>query len=323
MFFESIKKEFELELSQVDDVIKSGLVSNVDLINDVTNYIISHGGKRIRPIVTILLSKLLGYSGNKHIISAGVIELIHTATLLHDDVVDVSEKRRGKMTVNSNWGNKEAILVGDFLYTRSFQIVLNVEDFRVLKVISDSANIMAEGESMQLVNKRNFEISEDAYFEIIKRKTAQLFSAASSISSIITNSEFDIYNSVYNYGIHLGLAYQLIDDALDFLNDNSKFGKNVGDDIFEGIFTLPLIYARKNISLKEKKNLHDILDNYDKDKFKDVKNIVINSGAAEYVFKLALAESDKAKNELCKLFPRSKYLDIACVLSDFVVNRKY
>lgn len=322
MFFENIKKEFELELLEVNELIKTSLVSNVDLIKDVSDYIISCGGKRIRPLLTILFSKLLNCKGNKHIISACVIELIHTATLLHDDVVDISEKRRGKVTINCNWGNKEAILVGDFLYTRSFQIALEIKNFEILKLISDSANIMSEGETVQLVNKRNFNMNESDYFFVVKSKTAQLFSTSTSIGSIVANSEFDVRNSVANYGMHLGIAYQLVDDALDYITNSDKFGKNVGDDIFDGIFTLPLIYAFKNISISDKNKLYSIINNYDRSCLQDVKDIVINSGGIEYTLDIAKAEINNARKFL-SILPKSKYLDISFSILDFVINRDH
>lgn len=322
MCIKNIKRFVNKELKIVDDNILFNLRSNIGLITDIANYIILRGGKRVRPLVTILLGKALDCKDSMYLVLAGAIELIHTATLLHDDVVDCSERRRGSLTVNQTWGNQEAILVGDFLYTRAFQIMVSVNDIRILTLMSDTTNIISEGEVGQLLNKKNFKISENEYLSIIKCKTAQLFAASASIGAILANSNVDIYNAVIKYGMHIGIAYQLIDDVLDYIMFGDNPDKNIGDDFFEGIFTLPLIYTLNICKTSEKNIILDILNNKQKDRFIEIIRYVVNIGAIKYTINMAKFEVEKAKRELL-LLPRSKYVTTACELADFIVSRKY
>ena len=248
MKFDNIKNNFKTELNEIDNFIIENLKSNINIIGDIGHYIVSYGGKKIRPIITIIFDKILKNEIEKTIQISSAIELIHTATLLHDDVVDLSEKRRGKLSVNTLWGNKEAILVGDYLYTKSFEIMVKLQNINLLNHMAKTTNIMSEGEVNQLLHKNNFDIKESDYFEIIKCKTAQLFASSATASALISKKA-SLIEPCFSYGMNLGMAYQLIDDVLDYTSTDEKFGKNIGDDIINGTFTLPLIYAM----LEEKK----------------------------------------------------------------------
>jgi len=322
MNFEYIKNEFKNELLLVDKLIKNNLKSDVDLINDIGQYIILYTGKRVRPLITILLTKILNNEDEKNLIMASVIELIHTATLLHDDVVDMSEKRRGKLSVNSVWGNKEAILVGDFLYTRSFQMMVSTNNIEILKLMSTVTNKISEGEVNQLVHKYNFDIDYDDYFSIVKAKTAELFSAAASVVPILANANKEVCKNASDYGMHLGIAYQLIDDILDYSSDDDKFGKNTGDDILNGTFTLPLIYLMKNDLDKKLSIKNSILNINKKINMLNIKNEVIKSNAINYTFELAKKHAYIAKKALLSI-NNSKYTQMALSLVDFIIDRKF
>lgn len=322
MKFEEIKNIFKPELLRVDDFIRKNLKSNIGLINDIGEYVLLYGGKRVRPLIAILFGKIFGEVSDKTILMSSIIELIHTATLLHDDVVDLSEKRRGKLSVNAMWGNKEAILVGDFLYTRSFQMMVNVNDMDILKLMASTTNIMSEGEVNQLIHQKKFDISETNYFNIIKCKTAQLFAASSLSSAILSKVDIKLCDAAFSYGMHLGMAYQLIDDMLDYHTDDERFGKNVGDDIFGGTFTLPLISVMSN-DKSSKLKICDIISNgYNKDDLLSIRDLVLNSGALNYTFDLALNHAKEAKRALSSIV-ESDYTRMALSLVDFVVNRKY
>lgn len=322
MKFEEIRDVFKPELLRVDNFIRENLKSNIGLINDIGEYVLLYGGKRVRPLIAILFGKIFGGVSDKTILMSSIIELIHTATLLHDDVVDVSEKRRGKLSVNAMWGNKEAILVGDFLYTRSFQMMVNVNDMDILKLMAATTNIMSEGEVNQLIHQKNFDISEEDYFNIIKCKTAQLFAASSLSSAILAKVDTKLCDAAFSYGMHLGMAYQLIDDMLDYHTDDERFGKNVGDDIFGGTFTLPLIYAMSN-DKSSKLKICDIISNgYNKDDLLSIRDMVLNSGALNYTFDLALNHVKESKKALSSIV-ESDYTRMALSLVDFVVSRQY
>lgn len=322
MKFEEIRDVFKPELLRVDNFIRGNLKSNIGLINDIGEYVLLYGGKRVRPLIAILFGKIFGCMSDKTILMSSIIELIHTATLLHDDVVDVSEKRRGKLSVNAMWGNKEAILVGDFLYTRSFQMMVNVNDMDILKLMAATTNIMSEGEVNQLIHQKNFDISEEDYFNIIKCKTAQLFAASSLSSAILAKVDTKLCDAAFSYGMHLGMAYQLIDDMLDYHTDDERFGKNVGDDIFGGTFTLPLIYAMSN-DKSSKLKICDIISNgYNKDDLLSIRDMVLNSGALNYTFDVALNHVKESKKALSSI-AESDYTRMASSLVDFVVSRQY
>ncbi|CAB3976497.1 polyprenyl synthetase family protein [Candidatus Azoamicus ciliaticola] len=322
MNIEDIKKKFEVEMKLVEDFIVKSLYSNIDLIGNVGEYVILYGGKRVRPLIVMLFSKIFSSDHDKTISMAGAIELIHTATLLHDDVVDLSDKRRGKITVNNLWGNKEAILVGDFLYTRAFQMMVNVDNLNILKLMADTTNIMSEGEVYQLVNRSNFDIKESDCLNIIKCKTAQLFAASASVSPILSNLQDELKIAAFNYGMYLGIAYQLVDDFLDYSTDDVRFGKNIATDIKSSTFTLPLIYFM-NESNSNKIFVKNILSrDFTSDDVLDIRNNVLKSNALNYTFNLASDYADLAKKAILSI-PESKYTHLALSLIDFVLNRKY
>lgn len=318
MSFNVIKNLLKDDLISLNDIIFENLHSDINLINDIGNYIISCGGKRIRPILTILLSKSLGYKGKDHLILAAVIELIHTATLLHDDVVDLSDKRRGRLTVNKMWGNREAILVGDFLYTRAIQVMSKIDSSSVLKVIANTTNKLSEGEVIQLINKKNVCLDEKMYFNIIERKTAVLFSAAAELSGIIAGLSNNCQISLARAGLHFGIAYQLIDDVLDY----DTFDKDIGKDFYEGIYTLPLIYLINKSNYKEKKQINSLLEISSKENFIILKDLIFKSGAIDYSINIAKEEINKAKLLINNIII-SDYKKIIFDLFDFILNRNF
>lgn len=321
MIFEKIKKEFNKELIDINNFIKENLKTNVTLIDNIGNYLTSYGGKKIRPLINLLFAKILNSYTRENIIISSAIELIHTATLLHDDVVDMSEKRRNKLTVNTVWGNKEAILVGDFLYTKSFKMLVCLNNITILNLMSNTTNIMSEGEIKQLIHRKNFNIKEAEYIDIIRCKTAELFAASSLSSAILAQKDKKYLNAAYIFGIHFGIAYQLIDDMLDYFADDEKFGKNIYDDICVGTFTLPLINLITNNKYKRKMILNIILKNEKKD-FIKIKDLIINSRALYYTFDLAVYHIDKAKKAL-SIYNDSKFLKLIYNLINFTINRKY
>lgn len=319
MKFDDIKNNFKNDLNEIDNFIKTNLKSNINIIGDIGHYIVSYGGKKIRPIITLIFANMIGNNTEKTIKISSAIELIHTATLLHDDVVDLSEKRRGKLSVNKVWGNKEAILVGDYLYTKSFEIMVKLENIELLSHMAKTTNIMSEGEVNQLLHKNNFDIKETDYFDIVKGKTAQLFAAAAASSAILSEKK-NLIDPCFSYGMNLGIAYQLIDDILDYTSNDEKFGKNIGDDILNGTFTLPLIYAMSEKKIKEK--IKNIIIKSDKAKLNQIKNIVIESKALDYGMNVAIDHINKAKKAI-SIFNKSKNKEMAEYILDFIVERKY
>src|SRR3989344_64974 len=243
MNYEAIKALARDDLQAVNREIEARLQSDVVLINQMGSYIVHSGGKRLRPVLVLLGSRALGYEGAAHIQLAAIIEFIHTATLLHDDVVDASEMRRGHTTANSIWGNEASVLVGDFLYSRAFEMMVEVGSMRVMEILAHTTNTIAKGEVMQLLNCHDPETTEERYIEVIRNKTAKLFQAGSQLSAIISNQSNEIEAAMAAYGMHLGTAFQLIDDVLDYGRDNHDLGKNIGDDLAEGKPTLPLIHT--------------------------------------------------------------------------------
>src|SRR6185295_4300429 len=243
---EPVQRLIAEEMSAVDQVIRRRLHSDVVLIRQVSEHIINGGGKRLRPALVLLAAGACGYSGNAHYQLAAVVEFIHTATLLHDDVVDASDLRRGQATANALFGNAASVLVGDFVYSRAFQMMVEVESMRVMRVLADATNVIAEGEVLQLMNCHNPDINEHDYLQVIRYKTAKLFEAATRIGAILGGASREQEDAMANYGMHLGTAFQLIDDVLDYSGENKATGKNVGDDLAEGKPTLPLIYAIKH-----------------------------------------------------------------------------
>ncbi len=246
-------------MQAVDRLIQRSLQSDVALVNQLSHYIINSGGKRLRPMLALLMARACGYTGDKHIDIAAIVEFIHTATLLHDDVVDESDMRRGKDTANNVWGNQAAVLVGDFLYSRSFEMMVDVNQMRVMQIMASTTNIIAEGEVLQLLNVNDSETTEARYLEVIYSKTAKLFEAACQLGGVLAERPETEEKMVAQYGVHLGTAFQLIDDILDYTADSDEMGKNVGDDLAEGKPTLPLIYALAKSKLNNEINDTELL----------------------------------------------------------------
>ncbi|MDC1386823.1 polyprenyl synthetase family protein [Candidatus Thioglobus sp.] len=315
--FSEIHALMKSDLVMMDEILVNRLDSNVDLISQMSQYIINSGGKRIRPLLLLLCARATNYKGGYHHSMAVVIELIHTATLLHDDVVDNSSTRRGHETANELWGNAPSVLVGDFLYSRAFEIMVEPNSMQIMKILSKATNQISEGEVLQLLNIKNANVSQSEYFEVIKRKTACLFKAACQIAGILADSNKNVINGLGSFGIHLGNAFQIIDDTLDYESDTSVIGKEVGDDLSEGKVTLPMIYALENTKGAEKATLSNAITNADSSKIDNIVNILLSVNAFEYSRKVAKNESTKALKFL-EVIPNSEYrsaLQLLCELS--------
>jgi octaprenyl-diphosphate synthase len=310
------------DMRAVDRIIKSRLHSDVVLIRQVSEYIINSGGKRLRPILVLLSAGLFTYQGNHHHELAAVVELIHTATLLHDDVVDESELRRGKKTANAMFGNAASVLVGDFLYSRSFQMMVNVGIMRVMEVLSDATNVIAEGEVLQLLSVHDADISEERYLQVIRFKTAKLFEAASRLGAILGNASAEDEAALSTYGMHLGTAFQLIDDVLDYSGDHAETGKNVGDDLAEGKPTLPLIYAIKHGNAVQGNAIRKAIVEGGLTELDEVVSAIRDTGALEYARERARQESQIACNAIQHI-PSSAYKKSLLELATFAVDRTY
>lgn len=315
--FSEIHTLMKSDLVMTDEILVNRLDSNVDLISQMSQYIINSGGKRIRPLLLLLCARATNYKGDYHHSMAVVIELIHTATLLHDDVVDNSSTRRGHETANELWGNAPSVLVGDFLYSRAFEIMVEPNSMQIMKILSKATNQISEGEVLQLLNIKNANVSRSEYFEVIERKTACLFKAACQIAGILSESNKNIIDGLGSFGMHLGNAFQIIDDTLDYESDPSAIGKEVGDDLSEGKVTLPMIYALENTKGIEKVTLSNAIINADSSNIDNIINILLSVNAFEYSRKVAKNESTKALKFL-EVIPNSEYrcaLELLCELS--------
>lgn len=322
MDFKSIRSVVDTDFSAVNDLIITQLKTHVPLIEEVGKYIINSGGKRLRPLVCLLSARAAGYQGEQHIDVAAVVEFLHTATLLHDDVVDESNLRRGKATVNAVWGNAPSVLVGDFLISRSFQMVVNVGDLKVLNIIADATNLIAEGEVLQLINTRDPKTTEEQYFEVIRYKTAKMFEAAAHAGAVLAKTDEQTEQAFANYADHLGIAFQLIDDVLDYTGNAEEMGKNVGDDLAEGKPTLPLIYTLKNGSPEQQSLIHDAIKNGGLDHINEITQAVQSCGALDYTLERANQEADAAKAALTSITD-SDYKTALLALADLAVNRNH
>jgi len=320
--FDSIKTLTEHDAKAVDQLIINELSSDVILINQIGHYIVGNGGKRLRPMLLLLAAKALGETSDKHLILAAVIEFIHTATLLHDDVVDESDLRRGKESANAVWGNAASVLVGDYLYSSAFEMMVRTGNMRVMEILSKTTTAIAEGEVLQLLNCNNPETTEKKYLEVIARKTAILFSAATRLAAVISEASAEVEDRLAQYGQHLGIAFQLIDDALDYKATKEELGKNLGDDLAEGKPTLPLIYAIEHGSENEAKTVTDAIKNGNRDAFNEVYAVVQRTRAIEYTEQRAEEEARKAIDALSVL-PDSEYKDALILLAKFSVQRNY
>jgi octaprenyl-diphosphate synthase len=310
------------EMRAVDAVIRRRLHSDVVLVRQVAEYIIEGGGKRLRPALVILAAGACGYSGTAHYQLAAVVEFIHTATLLHDDVVDESQLRRGRATANSLFGNPASVLVGDFLYSRAFQMMVELDDMHVMRVLADATNTIAEGEVLQLLNCHDPDLGEQAYLRVIRFKTAKLFEAAGQLGAIISRASREVEHGLARYGMHLGTAFQLIDDVLDYSGDHAQTGKNLGDDLAEGKPTLPLIYAMQHGAPQQSAVIRAAIERGGLDEFAPVLLAVQETGALDYTRRQAESEAQRAIAALEPL-PRSTHRDSLIQLAAFAVDRSY
>ena len=308
------------DFSRVNDLIIKRLSSDVPLVEKIAQYIIESGGKRLRPLLVLLSSRALGYDKDDHLKLAAVIEFLHTATLLHDDVVDTSDMRRGRSTANAKWGNAPSVLVGDFLYARAFEMMVELQNLRIMDVLSHATAVIAEGEVLQLMNVKNPDVSEDRYMEVIHNKTAMLFEAASHTGALLASANDDQEQALSAYGKHLGLAFQLVDDVLDYRGDAEAMGKNVGDDLAEGKTTLPLIYAMAEGSEDEKQLIRQAIRKGGLDDLPRILQIVNRSGALEYT--MGKAREQAALAAAClKTLPDSDHKESLGLLTEIAVAR--
>jgi octaprenyl-diphosphate synthase len=284
-------------------------------------YIVSSGGKRIRPMLTVLAARALGYNGTKHHTLAAIIEFIHTATLLHDDVVDESTMRRGKETANAVFGNQASVLVGDFLYTRSFQMMVTLESMRVMDILADATNVISEGEVLQLMNCNDPDTTEQSYFDVIYGKTARLFEAATQLAAILAGCDTDTEKAMQKYGMHLGTAFQLIDDVMDYTSEADDMGKNVGDDLAEGKPTLPLLYAMWNSQGEQSAQIREAIESGNGlDYLQPILATMQQTGSLAYTAEKAEHEADKAI-EVIAFLPESEFKQALVALAHIAVNR--
>ncbi|WP_067983870.1 octaprenyl diphosphate synthase [Neptuniibacter pectenicola] len=311
----------EPQFEAVNDYIINHLGSNVPLVEKIGHYIVESGGKRIRPLLVLLAANVAGYKGKEHISLAAIIEFIHTATLLHDDVVDNSDLRRGKDTANAKWGNAPSVLVGDFLYSRAFQIMVEIGSMEIMSVISNATNVIAEGEVLQLLNTKNPDTTEDAYMQVILGKTAMLFEAATEAGAILANSSASEREALRLYGLHLGTAFQLIDDVMDYLSTTEEMGKNVGDDLAEGKATLPLIHAMRAGTEEQRLLVRQAIRKGGLDDLQPIMDIVKETGAIEYTQQKAQTEADSAIAALTAL-PDNSFKDTLIQIANIAVKRK-
>ncbi len=318
----AIQALVEHDLQAVNRTIVEHLHSDVALVNQVAEHIIHSGGKRLRPLVTLLGAHASGYQGSAHVTLAAIVEFIHTATLLHDDVVDDSRMRRGQVTANALFGNEASVLVGDFLYSRAFQLMVAAGSMRIMDIMADTTNAIAEGEVMQLLNCHDPDTGEDRYLKVIHAKTAKLFEAAARIGAVIAGSDGAREQCLSRYGLHLGVAYQLVDDVLDYRGSEDEIGKNLGDDLSEGKPTLPLIHAMRQSADPDRGLIREAIEQGGLSRIDAVVAAVERSGAIDYTARRAQEEARRAGEALAGL-PASPYRDALGALAEFAVCRTY
>ncbi|KAA0454939.1 MAG: octaprenyl diphosphate synthase [Candidatus Thioglobus sp.] len=321
MKFTDIQNLIQDDIDKTNQVLIEHLSSDVALINQISGHIINAGGKRLRPLLLLLCARATNYQGNHHHLMAAVIELIHTATLLHDDIVDESDMRRGKDTANEVWSNAASVLVGDFIYSRAFEMMVKPESIRIMELLSKATNEIAQGEVLQLLNCQNDKLSEDEYYQVIERKTAVLFQAATQIAGVLSAVGSEQEQALKNYGLHLGNAFQITDDILDYQSDSTTIGKEIGDDLSEGKTTLPMIYALKNTSGADKKLLQDAINNADNSNLAQITAILQEVDAFGYASKQAQKSADLAKEALAPI-KDSNYKNALIALCDLSFQRK-
>lgn len=322
MVLDHLKQLLGGDMAAVDATIRNRLHSEVVLVNQVGEYIVNSGGKRLRPVLVILSAKAFGYSGSHHHNLAAVVEFIHTATLLHDDVVDESDLRRGRPTASALFGNAASVLVGDFLYSRAFQMMVEVNDMRVMQTMSDATNVIAEGEVLQLLNCHDANVDASNYLHVINCKTAKLFEAAMRLGAILAGVDEESELAAAKYGMHLGTAFQLVDDVLDYSGDEQETGKNLGDDLAEGKPTLPLIYAMQHGDNAQAAIVRAAIEQGDLTRFADVLQVIKQTGALEYTRRQAQNEADAACAALFAL-PDTQYKQSLLQLAHFAATRQF
>lgn len=318
---ETIRQLVDADFIELNAIITKSLHSDVELIQQVSQHIISGGGKRLRPLLTLLSAKAYGYQDNTHIMLAAIVEFLHTATLLHDDVVDKSDLRRGRPTANTIWGSQASILVGDFIYSRTFQLMTSLQNLTIMQILADATNIIAQGEVLQLINRHNPEVTEAHYLEVIRCKTAVLFAAAAHVGAAITQCSEVEQQAMANYGLHLGMAFQIVDDCLDYCASSVTLGKNLGDDLAEGKLTLPLIYALQHSNAEQAQLIRHAIVHGGLDDFQAIMQIITVTDALSYAYQLAQHQADLAKAALQNI-PDSPYKEALLALAQLAVDRK-
>ena len=317
-----ISQSIAFEMEAVNQVIQQQLYSDVPLVNQIAHYIISAGGKRIRPVLVLLFANAYGYKGSHHHNLAAIVEFIHTATLLHDDVVDESSLRRGRDTANALFGNAASVLVGDFLYSRAFQMMVTIGDMRVMQILADATNVIAEGEVLQLMNMHDPDVTEERYLQVIRSKTAKLFEAAAQLGTLIAGGSDADIDAAGEYGRSLGTAFQLIDDVLDYSGNASEIGKNVGDDLREGKPTLPLIYLMQHGTQGQRELVRACIERGDEHHFPEILSAISVSGAVDYTREAAQQAARRAADSL-SLLSHSQFKDSLLELCAFAVDRNH
>lgn len=317
-FHDAVKDDF----AAVNQLIIKQLHSDVGLVENIGHYLVEAGGKRLRPLMVLLTARALNYSGQQHLDLAAIIEFIHTATLLHDDVVDMSNLRRGRPTANAHWGNAPSVLVGDFLYSRAFQMMVAIGSMDVMAILSEATNVISEGEVQQLVNAKNPDVEEADYLQVIDKKTAVLFAAACEVAAVLSGATPDIRAALKAYGYHVGMAFQLVDDALDYTGDAATLGKNVGDDLAEGKPTLPLIHAMRTGTSAQAELIAEAIRAGDASQLKAILEIVQSTGAMDYTLDCARNQVAKALKQLENL-PDNRFTQAMAQVADFSLARQY
>lgn len=318
----TIRQAIKADLHAVDQAIEQHLAEHPNFVQTLSNHLLQSGGKRLRPVVVILGAKACEYQGSDHITLAAAIEFFHTATLLHDDVVDGSDLRRGQETANHIWGSQASVLVGDFLFTHAFKMMVSVQHLHVIKVLSEAANTIAKGEVLQLINCNDPSMQEAQYMEIISNKTAALFSAAAQLGAILQQQPDTIIQALAQYGLHIGIAFQLVDDALDYCADAHAFGKNLGNDLAEGKPTLPLIHALQHANAVDRKQLMRAIEQGHTENSEAIQAILQSTQSIDYTYQVAREQVDKALSALNPL-PGSLYKKALHYVADFALTREY
>ena len=319
--FDDVAALTDGDMRAVDKLISTSLASDVVLVSQVSEYIVMSGGKRLRPLIVLLAAQALGYEGDQHVRAAAIIEFIHTATLLHDDVVDSSKRRRGQDSANTVFGNQASVLVGDFLYSRAFQMIVDIGDMRITRILADATNTIAAGEVMQLMSVHDPDTTEKDYRQVIYRKTARLFEAGAQIAAVLARQDTETETSMIDYGRHLGTAFQLVDDALDFDASPDELGKNLGDDLAEGKATLPLIYAMQKASDDDSNLIRKAILEGGLDQLSQIPAIIHSTGALQYTAEKAREAADLAIESL-RGIPDSEYKQALINIAELSIQRR-